>query len=350
MRSRKTNLESASIKELSLSNHEPLSLSQKGMPPKVPEKGIQSISSFFKPKTPSATAKSEVIILDSSSDEDERQDVSGRGEPLPKRIKLEHVPIASTSTSSSTCLNTATINNTTSSSSSSHAPPTQTFKRLQSFSYDPQASTSKKVLTSFEQKRRDQFIEKLVLGGHGRRKKQSSYLQDEHFMAPTREEEEEEDEDYERGSDYSGGGMEEEADDDEEETDTFRGGRMKKDLKGKGKARDQDETNSGSTASTSTTKFSKFLAKTSSSKTNTISTTTKIKYTPLEQQVIALKKANPGVLLAVEVSFFSLFLSLFLSLSPTLSIYVLLPPFLSSYRLVTNINSFKRMHRLLRKF
>jgi DNA mismatch repair protein MSH3 len=282
------------------------------MPPKVPEKGIQSISSFFKPKTPSATAKSEVIILDSSSDEDERQDVSGSREPLPKRIKLEHGHNFSTaaSTSSSTCLNTATINNTTSSSSSSHAPPTQTFKRLQSFSYDPQASTSKKVLTSFEQKRRDKFIEKLVLGGHGRRKKQSSYLQDEHFMAPTREEEEEEDEDYERGSDYSGGGMEEEADDDEEETDTFRGGRMKKDLKGKGKARDQDETNSGSTASTSTTKFSKFLAKTSSSKTNTISTTTKIKYTPLEQQVIALKKANPGVLLAVEVSSFSLFLFL----------------------------------------
>ncbi|GAA5990081.1 hypothetical protein JCM5350_001092 [Sporobolomyces pararoseus] len=292
------------------------------MPPKPPEKGIQSISSFFKPKsTPpvpppptnrNESSTSQILYLDSSDEEDEAL----KEPPNKKRkIKLEpdpnfdQSPTASPSIPSTNIVATLPL--------PPPAPTTQSYKRLQAFSYNRDsttATTEKKELTKDEQKRRDLFIKKLFGGIKGKR---SSYLQQDHFMSATRDDEDgqglgiPEEEDEEEG--HGGEGEEqdermsvdddilfEQDDEDQEVRDNGKKSKSKKDVKGKGKAIDQN----GATSSSS--RFSKFAAPSASKSNKTKDSSpmnSNIKYTPLEQQVIALKKANPGVLLAVEVGY-----------------------------------------------
>lgn len=289
------------------------------MPPKPPEKGIQSISSFFKPKStvpvpppPPASrnqsSTSQILYLDSSDEEEEAL----KEPPNKKRkIKLEPDPNFDQSPTASPASSTNIV--ATFPLPPPPPPTTQSYKRLQAFSYNRESSkrTEKKELTKDEQKRRDLFIKKLVGGIKGKR---SSYLQPDHFMSATRDDENDLDrgvpeEEEEEG--HVGEGEEqdermlidddilfEQDDEDQDEQDKGKKSKSKKDVKAKGKAIDQN----GPTASSS--RFSKFAAPSSSKSNKTKDTSpmnSNIKYTPLEQQVIALKKANPGVLLAVEV-------------------------------------------------
>ncbi|GAA5910183.1 mismatch repair protein MSH3 [Sporobolomyces salmoneus] len=274
------------------------------MPPKPPERGVQSISSFFKPKPISqqqASRAIETLVLDSSDDDVDNEEPVQEARAT-KRIKLEHTdsstpPVASTSKLSSTATRPLPP-------SSAPAPSTSTYKRLQGFSYtrpnpdDP--PQPKKVLTESEQKRRDLFVKKLVGKLATREQRKSSYLENEHFMAPRGESDEEQGQDGEMSMLDEEGRDENGFDADEDGGETMTDGKKGKDVKGKGKAKDQDSASSGRFAKFARTTSSS--SKKSSSKDSSPSAST-TKYTPLEQQVVALKKANPGVLLAVEVGY-----------------------------------------------
>ncbi|GAA6022808.1 hypothetical protein JCM11491_006414 [Sporobolomyces phaffii] len=268
------------------------------MPPKPPEKGVQVISSFFKPKPPTAST-AEVLILSDSDDDDGSPNKPPPARPM-KRVKLEHdriacdvSPIASSSTSRP--LDTATLH-----PPRPPPPPTHSHKRLQAFAYEPTLEGSVKeqrTLTRAEQQTRDAFIEKLLVGGKPRPAKRSSYLQNEHYMAARQVE----DEDDERAGPAAMLSDEDEAD--EEETDPESEGQADskrnirgKDVKGKGKAHVQGEEGSALAS-----RFSRFAHQKPTSTKGDSSAA--VKYTPLEQQVLALKKENPGVVLAIEVGY-----------------------------------------------
>jgi len=265
------------------------------MPPKPPEKGTRVISSFFKPK-PSNTQQTEILILDSDSESDSNPS------PVPpaKRVKLEHTPSSSTPVPALFQPVASTSRSIAAPLPPPPPPATQSYARLRKFSYiAPEESDAPRVakeLTREERERKDLFMKKLGTGAtQGRRK--SSYLEDDHYLAAREEEEEEE------GECASQDGMDE---DEEEKSQTVaKKGKGKKDVKGKGRAIEEDEQDGEEENGSS--RFSKFAAKGSrSSSTSTSKSTTpnsSVKYTPLEQQVIALKKANPGVLLAVEVGY-----------------------------------------------
>ncbi|GAA5830215.1 hypothetical protein JCM3766R1_002826 [Sporobolomyces carnicolor] len=266
------------------------------MPPKAPERGTQSISSFFKPKPPPSSRQSEIVILDSSDD-----DQPARPPPT-KRVKLEHAgssesrasPIASTSRPA---ISTATP----------PPPATRSYQRLQAFSYTPASLEDGgvvKPLTAVEQKRRESFINKLVGAQAIRDQRRSNYLQDQHFMAPSHDD----DDGDERGG-------QDPLDENHFETDEImfdddggdggadgENGRLAHNgAKGKGKGKSKEEL-------IATSRFAKFAAVASAAKgrsstSKDSSPASNVKYTPLEQQVIALRKENPGVLLAIEVGY-----------------------------------------------
>ncbi|BGP13767.1 hypothetical protein JCM10213_006401 [Rhodosporidiobolus nylandii] len=262
------------------------------MPPKQanPVTGQKSISSFFKPKPQAANVKrdreAEVLVLDSSDEDD---DGAGRSAAPFKRVKTEHdeqgselEPIASTSK----------LPPPPPPPAAATSAPSPSSRRIAQFAYTPFKSISAdgpRALTAEQQKRREAFVKRLHLGPGGRDllKKRTSYLEKEHYLASGADGEdggaggapgshqygEEDEEDGSEGSNDAGGkgkGKE----------NTFAkfaakgasaGG--KKDVKGKGKAKEKDDAGG------------------------------KVKYTPLEQQVLALKKAHPGVLLVVEVGY-----------------------------------------------
>lgn len=275
------------------------------MPPKPPEKGTRVISSFFKPKTqsnPPQSQATEILILDSDDDDDDSQT------PPAKRVKLEHTtydstpaptpisPIASTSRSIAAPL--------------PPPPATHSYARLQKYSYVPpqesDAPKQAKKLTKAEQDRRDLFMKKVGTGAMSGRKR-SSYLEDDHYLAAANHAEEGE------GGYASQDGMDEDQEEGSQPAATKKA-RGKKDVKGKGRAIDEEDENDQDgeeeeeeEGNSSSSRFSRFAAKgtrrSSSTSKRSTTPTNSIKYTPLEQQVIALKKANPGVLLAVEVGY-----------------------------------------------
>lgn len=229
--------------------------------------GQQSISSFFRPSQsqppPSSKrpASTEIISLLSSSDDESLPPSRAPkpAAPLPKRLKLESSapsvpqPIASTSAATS---------------STSSVP-------IDRWRFDPSAASeaSQSGVVGRGGERREQFREKLLGRTVGRK---SGYLQNEHYLAARAD-----------GDGGSEGEMQVADEDAYGEEEVMHG-------KGKGK---QEEPAS---------QFAKFAAKGAMSggakgKGKEKEATKGIKYTPLEQQVLALKKANPGVLLMIEV-------------------------------------------------
>jgi DNA mismatch repair protein MSH3 len=281
------------------------------MPPKASsssQPGQKTLSSFFTPR-PSASSSNkrevEVLILDSSDSDGDTTSKSVK--QLKKKVKVEHneegsqlQPIASTSrgNGASPPPPPPTRNGAT---SPVHIPPTassSSSNALRSFAYAPPTSSSSSAtpaaLSTEQAKRREAFAKRLSVGG----RKRSSYLEKGHYLAPGEEE----------GSDGSG---------------------KKKDFKGKGRATSDDEEDEGFDGGESESseggagggRFGKFAAKGASMAGGAVwekgiqitdSSGKAVKYTPLESQVLALKKKYPDVLLVVEVRPFPLaFSSLF---------------------------------------
>ncbi|GAA5986743.1 hypothetical protein JCM11641_007759 [Rhodosporidiobolus odoratus] len=241
------------------------------MPPKPAAEvtGQKSISAFFKPRPGShSTVKRgvETLILDSSDEDNDGAGKTNGSSATAKKVKLEHIeadsqlqPIASTSKLSPPP------------PAATAAPPSS--KRIKQFAYNPARASQPELprdLSEKQQKRRDAFAKRLSLGV----KKRTSYLEKEHFLAARGEADDAED----------GGGTEDDKGY-ESEDGAAKG-------KGKAKAKDQDEG-----------LFAKYAAKGKGGKASAKEQSGSVKYTPLEQQVLALKKANPGVLLVVEVGY-----------------------------------------------
>ncbi|GAA5863812.1 hypothetical protein JCM1840_005775 [Sporobolomyces johnsonii] len=283
------------------------------MAPKATETGNQEISAFFRPKPApapkrSAPSQPDVLVLADSDDDDEQLDerlVSKAGSANSnKKVKLEHdgsssqlQPIASTSKlPSATPLATAPPRPLP-------APVGSSAKRIHNFAYtprDPDASPSEPVqLSQADQARRDAFVKRLSLG-KDLLKKRSNYLQQEHYMASNPD-------DSERSPRVGGSGgdvdeavvMGEDDEDDSSDSGTGKGkGNGKANAKGKGKGKADDNFD------LSSSRFANFAAKGSTSKSGSSKdSSANIKYTPLEKQILALKKENPGVVLLVEVGY-----------------------------------------------
>ncbi|KAI5479614.1 DNA mismatch repair protein MSH3 [Pseudohyphozyma bogoriensis] len=242
------------------------------MPPKK-EAGQSSLSSWFSQPTshsapaPPSTSKRppatghEIDLTLSDSD----SDLPSTNPPL-KKPKLETLPVPAGPVASS-------------SSSAIPVPVAskQPSPRVSQWLFDPTAEQPPPSPTKKEAQRREAFADALLAGtAHSVLKKKSYYLQKEHFMAGMSEE---------GSNSESGGGRggeEDEALEDDEDED------------------DEDD-------APPPNRFGKFAAKGSNAKgkgkeVDKGKGKATVKYTPLEQQVIALKQANPGVVLMVEVS------------------------------------------------
>lgn len=256
----------------------------------------QTLSSFFKPATPSQKRPppDEVLILDSDDDDDQVAAPAHAGASTlagtSKKAKLEHdaratqlTPIASTS-------KLPTAGAATSSSSTSQAKaPSASAKRIREFAYlEGKERALRTTPSDADRARHDAFVKRLSLGPNLLQKR-NSYLQKEHHLAAA---EQDSDGVFDRRLGGSAAGMslentedlaEEDVDDDEDSPPigTSRS-------KGKGKAKE-----------VAPSRLAKFAAKGKSTAASPSGDS--IKYTPLEQQVLALRKANPGVLLIVEV-------------------------------------------------
>ncbi|BGP22690.1 DNA mismatch repair protein MSH3 [Rhodotorula toruloides] len=260
------------------------------MPPKQGEEDSQqSISSFFS-RAAVPQKRESVLVLDSSDEDEEvREQAGGGGKAAQgvKKVKMEHdrhdsqlQPIASTSKILTTAI-----------SPPRHDPNPPSSQRLHQFAYSqPHPSTTKPLSrpSLADQARHDAFVKKLSLGPN-LLKRRTSYLQKEHYLAARGDDAE--DEGSPRGALGSPGeDFEEEAESNSSPTSAPARGR------GKGKARltEGDEAPS---------RFAKFAAKGSKAGEKGSSEGKKVKYTPLEQQVLALRKAHPGVLLVIEVGY-----------------------------------------------
>lgn len=265
------------------------------MPPKKAEDGSQqSISSFFS-RAAAPQKRESVLVLDSSDEEEGVKDQAGRGGRAAqgaKRVKTEHdghdsqlQPVASSSKLPTTA---------TSPPRDGPKPQSAASQRLRQFAYsqpDPTAPKPPSRPSSVEQARHDAFVKKLSLGPD-LLKRRTSYLQKDHYLA-ARDNDGAEDAGSPGGgfgsSSLAGEDLDEDADSDSSSTSTLARGKGK----GKAKATDSDETSS---------RLAKFAAKGSKTGGKGASEA-KVKYTPLEQQVLALRKAHPGVLLVIEVGY-----------------------------------------------
>lgn len=242
----------------------------------------QTLSSFFKPAPPPPTKRPSPAVLDgvlTLTDSDDDGIVSS----VAKRVKTEH------STADSPVEPIASTSSLPTRAATPPAPSSAAAQRLSAFAYSHGTSTAH-TLSPAAQRRRDEFVKRLALGPDLLRKSRSSYLEKDHYLAAQGDAD-----DGDEGS-RSGG-----YDDDDEE-----GGRSSEDggpgsssrAKGKGKATDKGMDDGA------TSHFARFAAKGSSGaapKKKDADQGVKVKYTPLEQQVLALRKAHPGVLLVVEV-------------------------------------------------
>ncbi|BGP37749.1 Mismatch repair protein msh3 [Rhodotorula kratochvilovae] len=244
--------------------------------------GQQTLSSFFRP-APAPTKRTNpvidgVLILEDSDDDDPTRARANSSGPL-KRVKTEHAtsdsqlqPVASTSTLAPT------------SSAATPAPPPS--QRLAAFAYTHEAAPQPpRTRTPETQRRHDDFVKRLSLGPDLlKRGTKSSYLQKDHYLAAR-------DDDDDDGSPGLG------AFDEDDEGASSEGASSSSAARGKGKGRAVEDDSEPS-------RFSKFAKKGSAAaKKDAAPAGGKVKYTPLEQQVLALRKANPGVLLIVEVGY-----------------------------------------------
>uniref|UniRef100_A0A0K3CG19 DNA mismatch repair protein MSH3 n=1 Tax=Rhodotorula toruloides TaxID=5286 RepID=A0A0K3CG19_RHOTO len=260
------------------------------MPPKKAEDGSQqSISSFFS-RAPVPQKRESVLVLDSSDEDEEVKDEAGRGGKAAqgvKRVKTEHdsrdsqlQPIASTSKLP------------TPATYPPRDPQSPSSQRLRQFAYsqpDPSASKPPSRPSAADQARHDAFVKKLSLGPD-LLKRRTSYLQKEHYLAAR-------DDDADGEGSPAGGlgspGMLAEDLEEDAETDSSSNSTPAR-AKGKGKAKATESDDMPSL-------LAKFAAK--GSNAGGKGSSKKVKYTPLEQQVLALRKAHPGVLLVIEVGY-----------------------------------------------
>ncbi|BGP29936.1 hypothetical protein JCM10296v2_001688 [Rhodotorula toruloides] len=262
------------------------------MPPKKAEDGSQqSISSFFS-RAPVPQKRESVLVLDSSDEDEEVKKQAGRGGKATqgvKRVKTEHdsrdsqlQPIAATSKLPTTA------------TSPPRDPQLPSSQRLRQFAYsrpDSSAPKSPSRPSSADQSRHDAFVKKLSLGPNLLQRR-TSYLQKEHYLAAR--------DDNSDGEGSPAGGLgspgimaedfEEEAESDSSSSSTP----VRAKDKGKGKATESEDKPSG---------LAKFAAKGTKAGGKSSSEGKKVKYTPFEQQVLALRKAHPGVLLVIEVGY-----------------------------------------------
>lgn len=232
-----------------------------------------TISSFFKPSqtisrpgtsstaNTSAKAKKQVesITLGSSDGSDSDND---NQQPKSKKLKSSHPTTAATSSHFSakptprpsiSSLILTTGNNQASASAS--VSKKTAAKRVSQWRFDPSSATPTLVTTA-QHALHKAFSSKLLSTSRKQGTRSLAYLQANHYLAPA-----------ERDSGSAGSGMEVDSDEEEEEEES------EDDVKGKGKGKAVAGTQSGKKS---------------------------VKYTPLELQVIELKKANPGVLLMIE--------------------------------------------------
>lgn len=269
------------------------------MPPRASDGGgQQTLSSFFRraPQAPKRPAPDEVLILDSDDDDDNNNSKPALrpAESSAKRVKTEHdlqdtqlSPIASTSKLRAEPLPPfpPAVPSTKTSRSTSTTEPSISARRIRDFAFASRANgTANRDRSEESQQRHDAFVKKLSLGPD-LLKKRNSYLQKEHHLAAAGG-------DDETDTGVGGVGDLDDADanlgDDDDEPGETESTTAKSRRKGKGKA-DDDEAGS---------RLSKFAAPGIAKKG---SPAADVKYTPLEKQVIALRKAHPGVLLVVEV-------------------------------------------------
>ncbi|GAA5848304.1 hypothetical protein JCM8547_004473 [Rhodosporidiobolus lusitaniae] len=303
----------------------------------------QSLSSFFQPRSAPAASSStgkrkqpEVVVLSDSSDEEaERGRREGEEVKRAKREEGEQHGGLADGTGATT--SSSTISNVKPPPAPS-APSSSSAKKLQSFAFSHSSPSAPAPLSPEAAKRREQFTAKLsLLIPVAAQRRGSSYLQKEHYLAAVGSE----------ASGSGGGGASgvgkplflpdgegEEEEEGEEEWDGVgkgkgkarggsRGGGGSKG-KGKGKARaeesdeemdgfeDDDEGDSeGAASSSSVSRFAKLAAKGKSAGKEKKGSRggggkgkeKAVRYTPLEQQVLQLKKENPGVLLVFEVGY-----------------------------------------------
>ena len=261
------------------------------MPTKASSAGAQqTLSSFFKPATPSQKRPlpNEVLILDSDDDDDQgTAPVSAGARTLAgksKKVKLEH---DTRTTQLSPIASTSRLPRVAAATSSSAKAPSASAKRIRDFAYlEGREGAPRTTPSDADKARHDAFVKRLSLGPNLLQKR-SSYLQKEHHLAAA-----EQDTDGVRDCRHgAAAGMSptntedlEEEEDEEEDSPSIGTSRSK----GKGKAKE-----------VAPSRLAKFAAKGKSTATSPGGDA--IKYTPLEQQVLALRKANPGVLLIVEV-------------------------------------------------
>lgn len=264
------------------------------MPTKASSAGAQqTLSSFFKPATPSQKRPppDEVLILDSDDDDDLGTAPASAGARTlagtSKKVKLEHdtratqlSPIASTS-------KLPLVAAATASSTSQAKAPSASAKRIRDFAYlEGRERAPRTTPSDADKARHDAFVKRLSLGPNLLQKR-SSYLQKEHHLAAA---EQDTDGVLDRRHGAAAGMSStntedlEEEEDEEEDSPSIGTSRSK----GKGKAKE-----------VAPSRLAKFAAKGKSTATSPGGDS--VKYTPLEQQVLALRKANPGVLLIVEV-------------------------------------------------
>ncbi|TKA56264.1 hypothetical protein B0A53_01556 [Rhodotorula sp. CCFEE 5036] len=263
------------------------------MPTKASSAGAQqTLSSFFKPATASQKRPppDEVLILDSDDDDDQDAAPASAGARTlagtSKKVKLEHdtratqfSPIASTSKLAPIAAAT---------SPSSAKTPSASAKRIREFAYlEGKERAPRTTPSDADRARHDAFVKRLSLGPNLLQKR-NSYLQKEHHLAAA-----EQDTDGVLRHHGAAAGMSstntedlEEEEDEQEDSPSIDTSRSK----GKGKAKE-----------VAPSRLAKFAAKGKSTAASPGGAS--VKYTPLEQQVLALRKANPGVLLIVEVGY-----------------------------------------------
>ncbi|GAA5978239.1 hypothetical protein JCM10908_004283 [Rhodotorula pacifica] len=269
------------------------------MPAKSSEaKSQQTLSSFFKPATqpPKRPAPEEVLILDSDDDDADVCSTAKTSSRTPavasKKVKTEHdtrdsqlSPIASTSKlpASTAPSSVASKVNTQSKAPSASA------KRIREFAYvEGQQRAPQAVQSDADKARHEAFVKRLSLGPNLLQKR-NSYLQKEHHLAATGQGEDAYPVDR-RGAEEAA--LSAVQDDDVEEEDGGDASSPDASSTGKGKGKAKEAAPS---------RFAKFAARGKAGSTNASGDT--VNYTPLEKQVLALRKANPGVLLVIEVGY-----------------------------------------------
>ncbi|KAK4058784.1 Mismatch repair protein msh3 [Microbotryomycetes sp. JL221] len=279
-----------------------------------------SISSFFKtPATQTAGSathlkRPEVLVIDDSDDE-ETEPTTPPWQPPLKRVKTEHteangdtestqsVSTFFKSTAATTTKSPASGNGASTSRAPRQAERTSTLDKVRRWKFDhlnaAQANTEAGPSSPAVQQRRDRFIAKLL--GRDLLQRKHAYLQEDHYLsavdadASTLDVESDPAEES-RARDLT---EQQEAEDDQSEVESTAKTKSKSKAKGPPNGRERD--------SSLSSRLAKYAAKTpqsTSSKTKGKQSVERgPKYTPLEKQVLELKEANPGVVLAIEVGY-----------------------------------------------